>query len=150
MRALLLGVVLTTGSVGVARVRHFMTPRVAEAASATDVVRSWYSNGALKSERRYVDGREDGVHDGWYEDGRPRFHYRYVRGVMEGEATEWYPTGQPFTRFHYRAGQEQGRQQMWTTDGVLRANYVVVDGRRFGLMGSAGCKGTADSTRNAP
>ena len=30
---------------------------------------------------------------------------------------------------------------MWQEDGTARANYVVREGRRYGLMGAKGCVG---------
>jgi hypothetical protein len=38
-----------------------------------------------------------------------------------------------------------GQQRMWWPDGTLRANYVVRDGRRYGLLGAKGCV-SVDST----
>ena len=85
------------------------------------------------------------MHRGWYANGAVRFVYLYKQGVAEGVQQEWYPDGTPYTRFEYVAGHEEGRQQMWTNEGVLRANYVVEHGRRYGSAGTAGCEGTAHS-----
>lgn len=113
------------------------------------VVIKHHPNGQLAERREYRNGREDGVHRGWHANGALRFVYHYVNGVAEGVQEDWYPDGAPYTRFEYVAGHEEGRQQMWTAKGVLRANYVVAHGRRFGLMGTTGCMGTAhDDSRS--
>ena len=39
----------------------------------------------------------------------------------------------------YVDGKEAGAQRMWNEDGTLRANYVIKEGRRFGLLGSKPC-----------
>ena len=103
------------------------------------VVEARYPNGQLSYHRTYRDGRENGVHTGWWPDGRVHFIYTYRDGLIEGVAREWFPSGKLYREFHYAAGQEEGSERMWYTDGKLRANYVVRDGRRFGLPGTKGC-----------
>ena len=113
-----------------------------------EVQRSFYPNGALRWERSYSDGTEEGLHRGWYADGSVHFVYNYVDGRLDGLASEWFPNGRQYRAFNYAAGQESGHQQMWHEDGSLRANYVVREGRRYGLMGAKGCVGdSADSDR---
>ena len=106
---------------------------------------AWYPNGQLMHRRRYARGREDGEHLGWWQDGTRHFVYHFSNGLLEGEAREWFPNGTPFRVFHYAAGQEAGAQTMWYANGALRANYVVRNGRRFGLPGSKGCTGMDSS-----
>jgi antitoxin component YwqK of YwqJK toxin-antitoxin module len=114
-------------------------------------VRGWYENGVLEYQRTYRQGREEGEHRGWYPDGHPKFVYHYVHGLSEGSQQVWYPGGQPFTSFHHHEGHEAGQQQMWNADGSIRSNYVVRDGRRYGLLGARGCTGqgtpNAEATR---
>lgn len=102
---------------------------------------SWYGNGQMNELRVYVDGRKEGQHMGWYADGTLHFDYDFRLGLHEGNALEWYPSGILYRDFNYAAGQESGPQRMWNVDGSLRANYVVRDGRRFGLIGAKGCTG---------
>jgi antitoxin component YwqK of YwqJK toxin-antitoxin module len=112
---------------------------------------SWYESGQVNEERTYAAGRKQGRHLGWYADGTRRFDDVFELGLLRGQALEWYPDGTPYRDFTYDAGQESGRQRMWNVDGSLRANYVVREGRRFGLLGSKGCTGelvdTAGDTR---
>ena len=112
------------------------------------VERAWYPNGQIMYERRFERGQESGRHLGWYANGVRHFVYDYTRGVLEGEAREWFPNGAAYRLFHYRAGHEEGSQEMWYPSGARRANYVVHDGRRYGLPGSKGCTGS-DSSENA-
>jgi antitoxin component YwqK of YwqJK toxin-antitoxin module len=111
--------------------------------------RGWYENGAPEYERRYRAGREEGRHRGWYETGAPKFLYFYHDGVAEGDQRQWLRTGQALTLFHYRRGHEDGQQQMWNADGTIRSNYVIKDGRRFGLIGSMGCTGKDQAAKDS-
>ena len=41
--------------------------------------------------------------------------------------------------FHYKNGKEVGSQRLWKADGSIKANYEVVGGERFGLIGLKKC-----------
>jgi antitoxin component YwqK of YwqJK toxin-antitoxin module len=109
----------------------------------TTVVRR-YPNGAVEYVRTYRDGKEEGVHRAWWPNGSRKFEYHYHNGLAEGSQREWFQDGSPYTEFNYVAGHEAGLQRMWTSYGKLRANYIVKDSRRYGLIGAMGCRG--DST----
>lgn len=105
------------------------------------VADAWYADGRRSYHRVYRQGREDGEHIGWWENGVQRFSYHYRRGLIEGVAREWFRDGTPYREYHYEAGHESGSQRMWWEGGGLRANYVIRNGRRFGLPGIKGCSG---------
>jgi antitoxin component YwqK of YwqJK toxin-antitoxin module len=86
-----------------------------------------------------VSGRERGEHREWYSDGQIKSEQSFRDGLLEGVARKWFPGGRLYREATYEAGVEEGSQRMWYTDGSLRANYVVRDGRRFGLIGSKAC-----------
>jgi hypothetical protein len=111
-----------------------------EPLTGTVVVRA--STGRVTEERGYREGMRDGEQRAWWDDGSPRSVSHYAAGLMDGETREWDAQGHPFRLTHYRAGRESGEQKLWNGDGTLRANYVVVDGRRFGRLGATGCTGT--------
>ena len=103
------------------------------------IAESWFSNGATDEIRHYQHGWKDGEHRGWWSNGKPRFVFQFKDQVYEGTCQEWYENGQPYRVNHYVAGEEVGRQQLWYEDGKILANYVVKDGRRYGLTGAMGC-----------
>jgi antitoxin component YwqK of YwqJK toxin-antitoxin module len=41
--------------------------------------------------------------------------------------------------FNYKNGKETGSQRLWKPDGSIKANYEVVNGERFGLIGLKKC-----------
>ena len=102
-------------------------------------IRTWFGAGQLKSERLYVNGKKEGIHLGWWPNGCSRFMGHFENGLTEGEFLEWYYDGRLFRRFHYVSGKENGRQQAWKSDGRIKANYVMKEGRRYGLFGVKGC-----------
>ena len=101
--------------------------------------RSWYNRQQLMEERWYENGHKEGIHKGWWPGGNPKFCYHFANDEYEGEVTEWDETGQIYRRMHYQQGREEGLQQMWWSDGKLRANYVVKEGKSYGLIGRKLC-----------
>lgn len=100
---------------------------------------AWYPDGRKKEERMYRNGKKVGLHKGWWPNGQVKFAFTFENGLHEGSAKEWYVDGKPFREAHYHKGIEQGSQKMWNRDGSLKANYVVKNGRRYGLVGSKPC-----------
>ncbi len=99
----------------------------------------WHENGQLAEERYYEKGKKEGIHRAWWPDGKLRFEYHFKNDEHHGEQKDWFPDGKLAEVFHYVNGHEEGQQQMWFDDGSLKANYVVKDGRRFGLPGVKNC-----------
>jgi antitoxin component YwqK of YwqJK toxin-antitoxin module len=99
----------------------------------------WYPNKQLAQLRFFIDGKKQGVHRGWWENGTLKFEYHFTDDEHDGELKEWGSTGKPFRVFHYAMGHEQGSEKMWWEDGRIRANYVVINGEKFGLFGQKLC-----------
>ncbi|WP_338359437.1 hypothetical protein [Yeosuana marina] len=100
----------------------------------------WYENGDLSILRFYNNGLKTGIHKGWWENGNLKFEYYFNnKGEYNGSVKEWYSSGIHCRAFNYIDGQENGRQQLWKIDGSIKANYVVVNGERFGLIGLKKC-----------
>jgi antitoxin component YwqK of YwqJK toxin-antitoxin module len=46
---------------------------------------------------------------------------------------------------NYKNGQEEGTQKLWYDNGKIRANYVIKNGKRYGLLGTKNCINVSDS-----
>jgi antitoxin component YwqK of YwqJK toxin-antitoxin module len=102
----------------------------------------WFENGTKKELRWYANNHKIGKHEGWYANGQKRFEYFIENDIPIKIHREWYPGGQLYTLFGYnKEGQPEGTQQMWFENGQIKANYVIKNGRRFGLFGAKGCMG---------
>ncbi|MDO5969710.1 hypothetical protein Q4Q35_07810 [Flavivirga aquimarina] len=100
----------------------------------------WFRNGSKSIERYYTKGHKSGVHKAWWNDTVLRFEYHFNnKGEYHGIVKEWYKTGQLFKMFNYLNGKEVGSQRLWKIDGTIKANYEVVNGERFGLIGLKKC-----------
>lgn len=100
---------------------------------------SWYEDGQMKALRIYKNHRKHGLHQGWYHNGSLRFEYQFAEGVYHGSYKEWYSDGSPASERNYIHGNESGAQKVYELNGQVRANYVVKDGHRYGLVGSKNC-----------
>lgn len=112
-----------------------------ESRAQTDVVVERYASGKIRRISEYQNGKLNGTVRGWYESGAPMLRYHYRNDISEGIQQQWYPSGQLYTSFHHHVGHEEGQQQMWNADGSIRSNYIIRNGRRYGLIGAMGCSG---------
>lgn len=102
--------------------------------------RQWDDNGEQLIERFYKNGYKTGIHKAWLSSGQLKFEYYFNdRGEFHGSVKEWYKNGQIFRDFNYIEGKEVGSQRLWKDDGTIKANYEVVNGERFGLIGLKKC-----------
>ena len=103
--------------------------------------RQWLvASGNLIEDRYYLKGKKVGIHKGWWKNGNLKFEYHFNdNGAYHGFVKEWDETGQLFRDFNYINGKEEGSQRMWKLDGSIKANYEVVNGERFGLIGLKKC-----------
>lgn len=100
----------------------------------------WYKNADTLVERFYVEGYKTGVHKSWWPNGNLKFEFHFnEKGEHHGVMKEWYESGQPLKVFNFENGKEQGSQKLWKPDGSIKANYEVINGERFGLIGLKKC-----------
>lgn len=102
--------------------------------------KQWYPNGQKIIERYYAEGVKTGIHKAWWESGDKKFEYHFnEKGEFHGLVKEWYKSSQLFRAFNYVNGKEVGSQKLYKNDGTIKANYEVVNGERFGLIGLKKC-----------
>lgn len=109
------------------------------------VAKKWFSNKQLMEERYYDKGKKNGHQVSWWENGNKRFEFMAKDDAYEGELKEWTIDGKLIHLAHFKKGQEEGSQQLWYDNGKIRANYVIINGRRYGLLGTKNCRNVSDS-----
>ena len=110
-------------------------------------LKKWYPNRQLQELRYYAHGQKNGMHRGWWENGNKKFEFHIVDDFYEGNFKEWNHAGLLIKDFNYVHGQEQGSEKLWWDDGTIRANYVVDNGKKYGLIGLKICRNIYDSTK---
>lgn len=109
------------------------------------VCRKWYPNKQLMEERLYAGGRKNGKQVTYWGNGKKRFEFIAKNDAYEGELREWTFDGKLTHLAHFKEGQEEGSQKLWYDNGKIRANYVIIKGKRYGLLGTKNCKNVSDS-----
>lgn len=107
--------------------------------------RKWYPNKILAEERFYINGKKEGIHRSWWPDGKQKMYFEAYAGEYSGEFKEWYSAGLLGKEFHYVNGQEEGSEKLWWDNGTVRANYVIRNGKKYGLLGFKTCINPYDS-----
>ena len=99
---------------------------------------TYYPNGVLSEKRYYAKGEKDSVHTGWWQNGNKRFEYHFTKGIYNGDYKEWYQSGQLLKHIHYINGMDDWGKG-WRESGKPYMNYVMKDGRRYGIVNSNLC-----------
>lgn len=101
--------------------------------------KTWFSSGNPKESGYYINGVKNGLHTVFYDNGKLKFTCTYKTGEFDGSFCQWYENGSPYQQKNYFEGSESGSQKTWNRDGSLYSNYVVKDGRKYGLTGTKHC-----------
>ncbi len=104
------------------------------------IEKKYFPSGKIREIRYVQNGVRQGLQTAYWENGRKRFEYIAVNDAYEGELKEWAENGQLFHLAHYNKGQEEGIQKMWHANGKIRSNFIIIKGRRYGLLGTKNCK----------
>ena len=107
--------------------------------------RRFHENGVLMEQRYYVMGVKTGPLKRYWTNGKLQAHYFFVDGEYQGTCKEWNPEGKLVREMNYEKGYESGSQKQWYDDGSIRSNYIIRDGRRYGLLGTKNCINVSDS-----
>lgn len=102
--------------------------------------KSWHPNKQLAEKRFYHLGKKEGTHLAWWETGKLQTQYQISNDEYTGAFKEWNRDGRLIKFFHYKNGQENGSQKLFYDNGSIRSNYVIIKGRRYGLLGTKNCK----------
>ncbi len=107
--------------------------------------KQFYPSGTLLDEREFNRGQKVGELVAWYENGKKKLHYRFENDEYEGTCREWNEEGTLVQEMNYHQGHEEGPQKMYYDNGKVRSNYTVINGRRYGLLGTKNCVNVSDS-----
>ena len=100
--------------------------------------KEFFESGHKLSTRYYTAGEKDSVHTGWWDNGNIRFVYHFKNGNYHGSFEEFYYSGNPLKKIVYNNGNDNCGLG-WRENGKLFMNYIMKDGRRFGLMNAQLC-----------
>ena len=106
-------------------------------AAATEVVKEYWPDGALKSSKEVVrrpDGTavENGLCTTWYESGLKQYEATYVNGQISGTATAWHPNGRVWTTEEYVNGVRHGTRTAYDPEGHRVQEEHYYDGKPDG------------------
>jgi len=104
------------------------------------VAKQFYSNCQLKELRYFSKGEKKDSCCAWWENGKRRLLSYFENDEYEGIYKEWMKDGRLVKEMHYQAGHEEGSQKSWYDNGKIKSNYIIREGRRYGLLGTKNCK----------
>lgn len=107
--------------------------------------KQFYPSKKIMERRYFKAGQKTGEYIAWWENGIKRLQYFFLADEYEGTCREWNEAGLLTKEMNYKKGHEDGQQQCWYDNGKIKANYIIKDGRRYGLLGTKNCINVSDS-----
>ncbi len=107
--------------------------------------KKFYPSKKIREIRYFTNGQKTGEYKAWWENGQKQLDYFFVTDEYEGTCREWNDEGLLTKVMNYKQGHEDGQQQWWYDNGKVKANYIIKDGRRYGLLGTKNCVNVSDS-----
>jgi hypothetical protein len=93
---------------------------------------SYYDNGQLVYEQRYVDGTIDGPEVGYHRDGKKAYEGKYAGGKRIGRWVHWHPNGKMESEETYVDGERDGTSTNWREDGTKSVRFDYKAGKETG------------------
>jgi antitoxin component YwqK of YwqJK toxin-antitoxin module len=112
------------------------------------VWKKMYASNQLQEVREFKEGSKAGEFLAWWPNGNKKLQYQFKDGEYEGTCYEWNENGQLIKEANYKAGHEDGLQRIFYDNGKIHSNFVVINGRRYGLLGTKNCVNVSDSIFN--
>jgi antitoxin component YwqK of YwqJK toxin-antitoxin module len=109
------------------------------------VWKKFYPGGKLAEIRRFNNGKKVGRLQAWWPGGKQKLDFNFEDGEYQGLCREWHQDGKLLSAMNYEKGYESGPQLQYYADGKVKANYIIANGRRYGLLGTKDCKNVTDS-----
>ncbi|WP_207912332.1 toxin-antitoxin system YwqK family antitoxin [Pseudobacteriovorax antillogorgiicola] len=75
----------------------------------------------------------------YWENGQIMAAFQYSNGLKHGLQREWYDNGKLSGQSEFALGKEVGWHKQWDEAGNLYVNYLVRNGRAFGLQNTRQC-----------
>lgn len=107
--------------------------------------KKFYPDQSLKEKREFKTGKKIGEYIAYWKNGNKKLDYKFSNDEYEGTCSEWNRQGVLIKEMNYRKGHEEGSQKMFYDNGKIRSNYVMIEGRRYGLLGTKNCINVSDS-----
>ena len=107
--------------------------------------KKFHESGKIFQQRYYSKGSKVGRFSAWWENEKLQMEYFFENDEYEGTCREWSLEGKLIREMNYKKGYEEGSQKQWYDNGEIRSNYIIKDGRRYGLLGTKNCINVADS-----
>lgn len=113
---------------------HNSLNRITENDEPIVVKKTYYEDGALKSETPYKNGYKEGISKSYYENGVLSYEVLYRNGRKVGVAKGYYEDGKLLTTTPYLNGMKEGTSQGYDKNGNLLMETTYKNGEQVGKI----------------
>lgn len=107
--------------------------------------KKFYPGGHIAEQRFFNRGTKIGTLTHWWPNGNLQLQCNFLNGEYHGTFREWNAQGKLISELNYKNGYEDGPQKLFYDNGKVRSNYVIINGKRYGLLGTKNCVNVKDS-----
>lgn len=94
----------------------------------------YYSNGQIKIQGDYRDGKREGCWKGWFENGQLRYSWHYKKDIFSGHNELWAENGQKIFEGTFLNGKRNEKVISWYKNGQKEAEGVYKNGIKNGVF----------------
>jgi antitoxin component YwqK of YwqJK toxin-antitoxin module len=81
--------------------------------------KQYYPEGSISMQGDYLNNKRSGIWKSWFEDGTLWSEGRFVEGKREGPGTVYHPNGKKHLEGQYKNGKRVGLWRAWNETGTL-------------------------------
>ena len=100
--------------------------------------RTLYRSGKVAAQRYFYTGLPHGKQYKWFENGDVSSTSMFDHGIPTGVHVSYFPNGSQSDTREFRNGKLY-HHKIWRRSGQIYANYKMVNGRGYGMMGAKLC-----------
>ncbi len=98
----------------------------------TGICKEYFDNGSLKSEGKYLKGREEGLHKWYFLNGNLDQTVQYVDGLANGKVKHYYKNKKMKMNADYKDGEPHGMMKLYYEDGSRKRETNYSNGKEHG------------------
>ena len=94
-----------------------------------DIERSYFPNGNIEYEAKYINDKLDGLSRVWLEDGTLISESEYSNGQPHGLWMQYHPNGSIKYEVYYEYGKKTGDEKWFYKNGQIKSKQTFISGK---------------------
>ena len=97
-------------------------------------IRSYYENGNIEYQAKYLNGKLDGLSTTWHLNGKISSESYYNNGLPHGAWKKYHENGKILYYVEYEFGKKNGKEQWYYNNGMIQSEQNFIYGEKDGNL----------------